>query len=442
MADTDNKEVRVQTASEPKPPHVPDAPAPEPRAAAAQAKQEPPAPQDGPPSEVADTTPPHDTTDTEQLDKERSDKEQSDKEQSDKEQSDKAQPDKAQPDKEQSDKEQSDKELAARLKRLERQLRRTVTKTRQVTQRGGARAKATAGPALSKTAAGLRKGSERGGLALGTFYRTRVKPFLSRAAATAASRLNRTALARDYRRFLLLAHRYGPDRTVEQLCFVPTAEHIPLSIVRVPHQLRRSGHDYRPTPRLVFEWAMDLLPGPVERHTFIDYGAGRGRVLLMASHFPFEKVTGAEIAEELANDCRLNIAQYPRSLMKCRDVECEHTSALRLPIPEGDIVFYLNNPFDRSMLERVIAQVVRSYKQDPRALYVVCVDIDADDLFTDTGVFVRIPPSMRQRLRIRAFSPYAIAVYRTIYQSPPEDDGRGAEEHHDDAAAKHPDQHT
>ena len=234
--------------------------------------------------------------------------------------------------------------------------------------------------------------------------------------------------------FCSLAHRYGPDRTVEQLCFVPTAEHIPLSIVRVPHQLRRTGHDYRPTPRLVFKWAMDLLPGSVERHEFVDYGAGRGRVLLLASHFPFEKVTGAEIAEELANDCRLNIAQYPRSLMKCRDVECEHMSALRLPVPEGETVFYFNNPFDRSMLERVIAQIVRSYKQEPRTLYVICVDIDADDLFADTGVFERMPEPARQRLKIRAFSPYAIAVYRTIYQAPPQDDD-GVDEDQDAAAA-------
>ncbi len=312
----------------------------------------------------------------------------------------------------------SDKELASRIRGLERRIRRTVTKVRQVTQHGGARAKETAGPALSKTAAGLRKGREHGGLALGAFYRQRFRPFVGRLADTLATRFSSKHLTRDYRQFLLLVHRHGPDRAIEQNCFVPTSEQIPLSILRVPHQLRRSGHDYRPTPRLVFHWAMEMLPEPVRRQEFVDYGAGRGRVLLMASNYPFEKVTGAEIAEELANDCLLNIAQYPRSLMKCRDVNCEHTSALRLPVPDGETIFFLNNPFNPSMFQRVIGQIVRSYKQNPRLLYVASIDMDADGVFEDTGVFERIPMSWPQRTKIAVFSPYSIALYRTIYKPP------------------------
>ncbi|MDA7947541.1 MAG: hypothetical protein MPJ78_08685 [Hyphomicrobiaceae bacterium] len=336
---------------------------------------------------------------------------------------------------EDADADKPDLELAARIKKLERRIRRTVTKARRVTQHGSERAKATAGPALSRTAAGLRKGGERGGLALGALYRERLKPYLADLRKNLASRLTSQALARDYRRLLLFAHRHGPDRAIEQQCFVPTSEHIPLSIVRVPHQLRRSGHDYRPSPRLVFKWAMEMLPDPVERHEFIDYGAGRGRVLLMASNYPFEKITGAEIAEELANDCRLNIAQYPRSLMKCRDVNCEHLSALRLPIPEERTVFYFNNPFARSMLERVITQIVKSYKNEPRPLFVICVDMDADDLMEDTGVFIPIPAPMAQRLKIGTLSPYSITVYRTIYQAPSEDedDDRDDEDDAEDA---------
>lgn len=339
------------------------------------------------------------------------------------------------PETEEPESEEPDKDLAARLKNMERQIRRTVTKARRVTQHGSERAKATAGPALSKTAAELRKGGKRGGLALGSFYRERLKPYLAQRRANLAARLTSQALTRDYRRLLLRMHRYGPDRSIEQHCFVSTAEHIPLSIVRVPHQLRRSGHDYRPTPRLVFQWAMELLPDPVERHEFIDYGAGRGRVLLMASNHPFEKITGAEIAEELANDCRLNIAQYPRSLMKCRDVNCEHLSALRLPVPDQETVFFFNNPFAKSMFERVITQIVRSYKQEPRPLFVICVDINADEIMEDTGVFTRIQPSMAQKLKIKTFSPYSISVYRTIYEAPTDDDGDERVEEAKDADA-------
>lgn len=266
-----------------------------------------------------------------------------------------------------------------------------------------------------RTAITLRFTSHKSTTGLRSFYGNRFRPSARRAGGWAAARLNPQSLLRDFRRALVVIHKFGPDREVERLCFIPTAKHIPLSIVRVPHQLRRTGHDYRPTPKRVFEWAMQIIPEPVSRYEFVDYGAGRGRALLLASHYPFEKITGVEIAEELHRDCLLNIAQYPRSLMKCRDVNCEHLSALRLDVPEQETVFYLNNPFDRSMLERVVAHIVRAYKQDPRRFYVICVDINEPDIFEDTGVFEKVSVPFRLRSKLALLSPYSITVYRTVH---------------------------
>ncbi len=307
------------------------------------------------------------------------------------------------------------KTLQERLKKLQGAGRNALATTRQKARGTREKLRANAGPALKKTIAGLGKQGRRSGKALGSFYTNRLLPRLSLIRGWLARRLHPASFVRDYRRLLLFIHRHGPDRSIERLCFVRTSKRIPLSIVRVPHQLRRSGHDYRPTPRLVFKWAMEALPESITRYEFVDYGAGRGRVLLMASHFPFEKITGAEIAEEFYNECLLNIAQYPRSLMKCRDVNCEHLSALRLPVPEQETVFYLNNPFNSAMLERVIAQVARSYRQDPRRFYVMCVDISEREMFMDTGIFEEVPVPWRLKLKIGVFSPYSITLYRTVH---------------------------
>ena len=309
----------------------------------------------------------------------------------------------------------SSSSLKERFKTLQGAGQSALVTTRRKLLSTREKVRANAAPALKKTTAGLHSQGQRGGKALGSFYANRFQPRLRRIRSWLAKRLHPGSLVRDYRAILLIIHRMGPDRSIERLCFVPTSKHIPLSILRVPHQLRRSGHDYRPTPRLVFKWAMEALPEPIERYEFVDYGAGRGRVLLMATHFPFEKITGAEIAEELYNDCLLNIAQYPRSLMKCRDVGCEHLSALRLPVPEQETVFYLNNPFNSAMLERVIAQIARSYRQNPRRFYVICVDIAEREIFMDTGIFEEVTAGWRQKLKTGFFSPYSIALYRTIH---------------------------
>ena len=66
------------------------------------------------------------------------------------------------------------------------------------------------------------------------------------------------------------------------------------------------------------------------------------------------------------------------------------------------------------MLERVAGEIVRSYKRDPRRFYVVCVDIREHRLFEETGIFHEIQLPWRQRLKIAAFSPYSIAIYRSV----------------------------
>lgn len=302
----------------------------------------------------------------------------------------------------------------ASAEKLRRSAQRGLAKTRRAAARTAARADAMARSAATKTADGLRRGGRKSWLALGTFSTETLLPRLHRTRQWLGRRLHPSSLVRDYRRILLLVHKLGPDRSIERLCFVGTSKTVPLSILRVPHRLRRTGHDYRPTPRLVFKWAMAAVPEDLARHAFVDYGAGRGRVLLMASHYPFEKITGAEIAAELYDDCLLNIAQYPRSLMKCRDVGCEHLSAMRLEEPDQETVFYLNNPFTRVMLERVVDKIVRSYKQNPRRTYVICIDIDEHPLFEDTGIFHEIAIPWRQRLKLAAFSPYSIAIYRSV----------------------------
>ena len=300
-------------------------------------------------------------------------------------------------------------------KALLRSGQQTLARTRRAAKRAKSQTGAIAGPAVAKTATGLRRGGQKGWGAFKTFSRDEARPRLSYAVSWFTGQLKPASLSSGYKRFLLLIHRLGPDRLIERACFTRTSKHIPLSIVRVPHQLRRSGHDYRPTPRLVFKWAMAALPEPINRFEFVDVGSGQGRVLLMASRYPFEKITGVEIAEELHNDALLNVAQYPRTLMKCRDINPLHLSAMRLELSDQNTVFFLNNPFQRSMLERFVGQIMRSYKHHPRRFYFMCIDVNEEQIFADTGIFQKVQIPWSLRVRIKGFSPYSITLYRTVH---------------------------
>src|SRR5579864_7137056 len=55
--------------------------------------------------------------------------------------------------------------------------------------------------------------------------------------------------------------------------------------------------------------------------TFIDLGSGKGRVLLMASDYPFKRIIGVEFMLELHRVAQKNIAGYSSDRQQCRQIE-------------------------------------------------------------------------------------------------------------------------
>src|SRR5919109_3431347 len=62
-----------------------------------------------------------------------------------------------------------------------------------------------------------------------------------------------------------------------------------------------TGHavHYQPShPKFLFE-VFSSLKIDYPSYTFVDFGSGKGRVLLVASEFPFSEILGVEFAAEL-----------------------------------------------------------------------------------------------------------------------------------------------
>ena len=226
-----------------------------------------------------------------------------------------------------------------------------------------------------------------------------------------------SAFAQDYRTLQALLHRYVFDRDIEQLFFVPTWRRVRLERLTIASPHGRAGHDYRATPRLIFDWAVSLLPPSLKEYTFFDIGAGRGRVLLLAARYNFEKVRGVEFAAELHDNAEMNIAQFPRSRMKCRDVECWHMDALDLEIPSDKLVFYFFDPFSDAMLQRMMSRIVAAYRAAPRSIYLVFVDPPSDEimrqLVEESNIFTPLRFGRLKSLLIHYLSPAPVRVYKT-----------------------------
>jgi hypothetical protein len=245
--------------------------------------------------------------------------------------------------------------------------------------------------------------------------RENVLPELSRTSAKVRERTRPDRLRKDYRDFLLWLHANILDSAIERLFFAPTKGSVPLDGLNVRGNNRESGHAYKPSPALVFKWALAAVAEEdIGRMSFVDYGAGKGRVMLLASQYPFTQVGGIEFAEELHDDAAMNIAQFPRSRMKCRNVECVLDDVVNVAPVDGEAVHYFFNPFEPGIFAEVLKGIVDSYHARPRRLYVILVDMDAGDLMHKTGIFQEMKLPSAERMQAQALSPYKISVFRSL----------------------------
>jgi SAM-dependent methyltransferase len=107
--------------------------------------------------------------------------------------------------------------------------------------------------------------------------------------------------------------------------------------------------------------------------TFIDYGCGKGRALLLASHYPLRKIVGIEISAKLGQIARRNLAAYSAPDRKCTQLSVETADALEWEPPHEPTLFYFYHPFEAELLGRVLDRIYRSVVEHPRPAYVLYV---------------------------------------------------------------------
>jgi SAM-dependent methyltransferase len=128
---------------------------------------------------------------------------------------------------------------------------------------------------------------------------------------------------------------------------------------------------YQPTDPALFREMMSALPIQFDKFTFIDIGSGKGRTLLMASEYPFQKIIGVELLPELHQVAQENLRLYQSESQKCFALESVCGNATTFPFPAEPLVLYLFNPLPESGLRQMLANLDRSLAANPRPAYVL-----------------------------------------------------------------------
>ena len=243
--------------------------------------------------------------------------------------------------------------------------------------------------------------------------RAKAVPALTRAASRSAlwvaHNLRRRELRKRYGEALVFAHNKILDRRLENLFFVPT-----LKAARIAPAPERGILYDGPVPGTVFEWAMASVPKDLREYAFIDFRAGRGRTMLLAARRNFDRIIGFEFDAQLFDDLQMNVAQYPRSLMTCRNIDCYRADLDGISIPDQPSVLYFSAAWREDMIPGIMDYVRETYQQSPRRLYVVLENADESLSLGGDEIFYRLEPALPERLKLRLLSPMDFQVYRTI----------------------------
>ena len=130
---------------------------------------------------------------------------------------------------------------------------------------------------------------------------------------------------------------------------------------------RSDAIEYSPVPFRAFFQAMEHVPDRLLRGTFLDYGSGKGRALVLAARrYRFRRVVGVEMSPELCRHAEHNLKQAVsgQTEVLCCD------AATYCPPPDTS-VFFFYNPFLGETMKKVADIIHQSLLDHPRQAAIV-----------------------------------------------------------------------
>jgi SAM-dependent methyltransferase len=109
---------------------------------------------------------------------------------------------------------------------------------------------------------------------------------------------------------------------------------------------------------------LDASPLDPRSATFVDLGAGMGRVVLLAARRPFRQLIGVEVSPALVEIARENISGARDPLRVAHDIRIVRADAAAYALPRGPLVVYLYNPFHGPVFAAVLERLREAGRSD------------------------------------------------------------------------------
>ncbi|MEP6583575.1 MAG: class I SAM-dependent methyltransferase [Ginsengibacter sp.] len=141
---------------------------------------------------------------------------------------------------------------------------------------------------------------------------------------------------------------------------------------------------YQGANYFLLEKAFDYLQEIKGNQCIVDFGCGKGRVLVVAAYYGFKKITGIEFARALCVAAERNIAKV-QSLFPSTQFKVICDDAINYKIEDDQNVFFFFNPFDEVIMLAVAKNILKSLKENSRHIFIVYLNPLHKEIFLSAG---------------------------------------------------------
>src|SRR6185312_2242648 len=146
------------------------------------------------------------------------------------------------------------------------------------------------------------------------------------------------------------------------------------------------SHDsiYMPVNYFILERLMREIVKYDQTKTMLDLGCGKGRVMIVAAAFGFERISGIDISKEFCNDAARATAAY-NQINPHVQFTIITGDAQFYDIPEEICNIFLFNPFDALIMTGVVSNILKSQQGHPRTIRVLYANPQHKSVFLENG---------------------------------------------------------
>ena len=179
----------------------------------------------------------------------------------------------------------------------------------------------------------------------------------------------------------------GKEKRYDRRLGIDTCGFIDPSKLGISEGAQKESNSYHGTPPGLAKFLIRRVAPYAKDFTFLDVGSGKGRVLLIASRFPFSRVVGFEHSDRMNEIAARNVRQFAKHYPDMVPVEIVGGDATRLPLPDGPLVVFLFNPFGAGLMRGFAESLQNSYRRNPRKIIVIYYNATFPEELAQCGMF-------------------------------------------------------